>query len=95
VTIKATRQRTLKHTRQGNQVMTLHLRAPKYHCRQCGRYFCHRFTGVRPRFRSSEAFRLEVFEARGHHSAQDHAHPRDQRGDGRALVSEPVLAPTL
>lgn len=63
VTIKATRQRTLKHTRQGNQVMTLHLRAPKYHCRQCGRYFCHRFTGIRPRFRSSDAFRLEVFEA--------------------------------
>ena len=25
--IKATRQRTLKHTRQGNKLMTLHLRA--------------------------------------------------------------------
>ena len=61
--IKATRRRTLKHTRQGNQLMTLHLKAPKYHCRQCGRYFCHRFKGVRPRFRASEAFRLEVFEA--------------------------------
>ena len=43
--------------------MTLHLRAPKYHCPECGRYFCHRFKGVRPRFRASEAFRLEVFEA--------------------------------
>lgn len=63
VKIKATRRRTLKHTRQGNQVMTLYLRAPKYHCPQCGRYFCHRFKGVRPRFRASEAFRLEVFEA--------------------------------
>ena len=29
VKIKATRQRVLKHTRQGNQLMTLHLRAPK------------------------------------------------------------------
>lgn len=63
VKIKATNQRTLKHTRQGNQIMTLHLRAPKYHCPQCQRYFCHRFKGIRPRYRSSEAFRLEVFEA--------------------------------
>ncbi|QIB66270.1 ISL3 family transposase [Kineobactrum salinum] len=63
VRIKATYQRTLKHTRQGNQVMTLHLTCPKYHCPQCRRYFRHRFKGVRPRFRASEAFRLEVFEA--------------------------------
>lgn len=63
VKIKATNQRTLKHTRQGNQLMTLHLKAPKYYCPQCQRYFCHRFKGVRPRFRASEAFRLEVYEA--------------------------------
>ena len=43
--------------------MTLHLKAPKYYCPQCHRYFCHRFKGVRPRFRASEAFRLEVYEA--------------------------------
>ena len=30
IKIKTTYQRTLKHTRQGNQVLTLHLRAPKY-----------------------------------------------------------------
>ena len=29
LTIKATHHRTVKHTRQGNQVMTLHLRVPK------------------------------------------------------------------
>lgn len=63
VRIKATYQRTLKHTRQGNQLITLYLQAPKYHCPRCGRYFRHRFKGVRPRFRASEAFRLEVFEA--------------------------------
>lgn len=60
---KATYQRTLKHTRQGNQLITLYLRSPKYHCQRCGRYFRHRFKGVRPRYRASEAFRLEVFEA--------------------------------
>jgi len=62
VRIKATYRRTLKHTRQGNQLITLYLKAPKYHCPQCGRYFRHRFKGVRPRYRASEAFRLEVFE---------------------------------
>lgn len=61
--IKATHRRTVKHTRQGNQVMTLHLRVPKYHCMACGHYFRHRFGGIRPLDRASEAFRLEVFEA--------------------------------
>jgi len=63
VRIKATHQRTLKHTRQGNQLMVLHLSVPKYHCRDCNRYFRHRFAGIRPRLRATEAYRLEVFEA--------------------------------
>lgn len=33
--VKATHRRTVKHTRQGNQVMTLHLRVPKYYCSPC------------------------------------------------------------
>ena len=37
LTIKATYERTVKHTRQGNQVMTLHLRVPKYYCSHCHR----------------------------------------------------------
>ncbi len=61
--IKATHERTVKHTRQGNQVMTLHLRVPKYHCQGCRRYFRHPFAGIRPRYRASEAYRLEVYEA--------------------------------
>lgn len=61
--IKATYQRTVKHTRQGNQVPTLHLRVPKYHCQACRRYFRHPFVGIRPRYRASEAYRLEAFEA--------------------------------
>src|SRR5690554_633519 len=63
VRIKATHRRTLKHTRQGNQIMVLHLRVPKYHCPQCNRYFRHRFAGILPRLRATEAYRLEVFEA--------------------------------
>ena len=61
--IKATYQRTLKHSRQGNQLMVLHLAVPKYHCTDCHRYFRHHFQGIRPRLRATEAFRLEVFEA--------------------------------
>jgi transposase len=63
VRIKATCHRTVKHTRQGNQLMVLHLRVPKYHCQRCNRYFRHRFTGIRPRLRATEGYRLEVFEA--------------------------------
>jgi transposase len=63
VRIKATHHRTLKHTRQGNQLMVLHLAVPKYHCPGCKRYFRHHFAGIRPRRRATEAYRLEVFEA--------------------------------
>jgi transposase len=61
--IKATHRRTLKHTRQANQLMVLHLSVPKYHCTDCNRYFRHRFEGIRPRLRATEAYRMEVFEA--------------------------------
>ncbi len=44
--IKATHKRTVKHTRRGNQVMILHLKVPKYHCRSCGRYFRHTFPAL-------------------------------------------------
>src|SRR5690625_4943908 len=49
--------------RQGNRIMVLHLRVPKYHCPRCNRYFRHRFSGILPRLRATEAYRLEVFEA--------------------------------
>lgn len=63
VRIKATCERTVKHTRQGNQLMVVHLSVPKYHCPGCNRYFRHRFVAIRPRMRATEGFRLEVFEA--------------------------------
>lgn len=60
-----THKRTVKHTRRGNQVMILHLKVPKYHCRSCGRYFRHTFAGLKPRYRSSDTYQMEVYEA--HH----------------------------
>lgn len=63
VQIKATHRRALKNTRQGNQLMVLHLSVPKYHCVSFNRYFRHRFANIRPRLRATEGYRLEVFEA--------------------------------
>jgi len=61
--IKATYQRTVKHTRLGAHLMLLHLRVPKYHCKRCHRYFRHPFADIRPRYRASESYRLQVYEA--------------------------------
>lgn len=92
IRIKATCRRTLKHTRQDNQLIILHVRAPKYHCPRCGRYFRHRFKGVRPRFRASGAFRLEVFEIHDGGATQWTVVPPNarstRRGHGGALVPE-------
>ena len=63
VRIKSTHHRLLKHTRQGNQLIVLHLALPKYHCPNCDRYFRHPLRGIRPRLRATESYRLEVFEA--------------------------------
>lgn len=63
VHIKATRYRHLKHTRMGNRLMVLHLAMPKYHCLACHRYFQPRLSGILPRRRATENFRLEIFEA--------------------------------
>jgi len=63
VRIKATYERTLKHSRLGNRLVILHLKVPKYHCPSCNRYFRHRIAGVSARRRATEVYRLEVFEA--------------------------------
>lgn len=60
--IKASFVRTLKHTRQGNRLMLLHIRSHKYLCNRCGKFFNLRIPGVLPRRKSTESFRLEVYE---------------------------------
>ena len=86
--IKATYQRTVKHTRLGAHLMVLHLRVPKYHCKSCNRYFRHQFAGIRPWYRATEAYRLEVYEAHGEPEAADQD-AQDRQRDAEALV--PVL----
>jgi hypothetical protein len=44
-------------------LLRLYLMTPKYDCPDCQRYFNHRYHGIRPRYRSTETFWLEVFNA--------------------------------
>lgn len=60
--IKASFNRRLKHTRQGNRLMILHVRSRKFLCLMCKRYFNLRLAGVLPKKRATESFRQEVYE---------------------------------
>lgn len=62
VRIKARFNRVLKHSRQGNRLVRVQIRARKFLCLQCHRYFNERFSGILPRKRSTESFRIEIFE---------------------------------
>jgi transposase len=62
---KDTFLRRIKHYSIGNQRSELLIKAHKYLCRNCGKYFNSRFPGIRPRFQSTENFRDEV--AQKHH----------------------------
>lgn len=57
--------RRIKHYSIGNQRCVLLIKAHKYYCRQCSRYFNSRFPGISFRFQCTEPFREEV--AQKHH----------------------------
>jgi transposase len=54
--------RRLNHESIGARKTKLYLTGYKYRCKSCGRYFNQRFPGVLKYKRSTEGFRLEVFE---------------------------------
>lgn len=82
--IKSTFTRKLKHTRQGNRVMEIWLRSHKFICLVCRRYFNLRLPGVLPRRRSTENFRLEVYEK--HHGGVSQRLLSKTHGIGEATV---------
>ena len=59
--IKDTFWRFVRHESMGLRSVYLHLKAHKYLCRNCSRYFNSRFPGILPYRRTTEAFRKEVF----------------------------------
>ena len=82
--IKSSFIRTLKHTRQGNRLMLLHIRSHKYRCNRCKRYFNLRIPGVLARRRSTESFRMEVYEK--HHGGISQSLIEKMHGIGHATV---------
>lgn len=56
------RARKLKHSRTGNQLVELCLRVLKLRCLSCKRSSMQRVEHVRARYRSTETFRMEVYE---------------------------------
>lgn len=65
VRLKGHFRRTVRHESHGVRRCLLHLRAGRFHCRECGRYFNQRFPGLGRWRRSTEAFRRQIF--RDHH----------------------------
>lgn len=57
--------RTVRHESHGVRRCVLHLRAGRFLCRDCGRYFNQRFPGLSPWRHSTEAYRRQLF--RDHH----------------------------
>ena len=62
VQIKCSFNRELRHLKLGNQIGVIRFRSHKFKCTNCGRYFNLRLQGVLPKRRSTENFRLDVFE---------------------------------
>ena len=82
--IKASFNRDLKHTRQGNRLMVLSIRSRKFLCLVCERYFNLRIPGVLPRRRATESFRQEVYEK--HHGGISQRFLSRTHGIGEATV---------
>ena len=56
------RKRSLKHTRQGNQIVEIKLRVRKLKCHACHRQGMQKVPHIMPWRRATENFRMEVYE---------------------------------
>lgn len=84
VRIKSSFNRTLRHTRLGNELVMVKFTSHKFHCQGCMRYFNLRLKGTLPKRRSTEAFRLDVFER--HHGGVTQKHLSDTHAISHATV---------
>jgi transposase len=60
--VKSQYLRRVRHESIGWRASYLRIRGRKYHCLDCDRYFHERYPGIFPYRRSSEGFRMEVFQ---------------------------------
>jgi len=82
--LKDTFTRRIRHIMFGQRPTWLEVRANKYGCRACGKYFNTRFPGVRLRKRASEPCRVEISKL--HHGGQTQRSLSQQLRLGSATV---------
>ena len=53
--------RRVRHASFGDKLTRINIKAHKFKCLDCGKYFNQRFPGIYPRKRATEKFRQEVY----------------------------------
>lgn len=76
--------RKVRHISFGQRLTRLHIKAHKFRCEDCGKYFNQRFPGLMPYKRSTESFRHEVFSK--HHDGLTQKKLSDRLQVGQATV---------
>jgi transposase len=62
VHVKSSFRRELRHFKMGNQLAVVRFTSHKFRCPKCNCYFNLKLQGTLPKKRSTESFRLDVFE---------------------------------
>jgi len=81
---KDTFTRRVRHTLFGGRMSWLLIKAHKFKCRKCSKYFNSRFPGILPRRRASEACRMEMTDL--HHKGQSQQDIRKTYKLGSATI---------
>jgi transposase len=82
--IKDTFIRRIRHVLYGQRLSWIEVKAHKYCCYRCGKYFNSRFQGILPRRQATEPCRVEVTKL--HHGGHTQAHLKQQMKMGSATV---------
>lgn len=82
--IKDTFVRRIRHVLYGQRLSWIEVKAHKYRCYKCGKYFNSRFQGILPRKQATEPCRSEV--ASLHHKGQTQSDLKTQMKMGSATV---------
>lgn len=76
--------RRLRHVLYGDRVSFIELRAHKYCCYECGKYFNSRFQAIKPRKQATEPCRTEIVNR--HHLGHTQKHLQNKMKMGSATV---------
>ncbi len=82
--IKDTFIRRIRHVLFGQRLSWIEVKAHKYCCYRCGKYFNSRFNGILPRKQATEPCRVEVVKL--HHNGHTQSYLKEQMHMGSATV---------